>query len=298
MEKADNRVRPGGAAEPPGGPLRRLVRRLLPRQVRRGLAKAATRVTQIPPVGAVRFGSLRRLAPISDDWGFDRGLPIDRHYIEAFLEVEEQRIRGRVLEVDTNDYTLRFGGGQVEHSDVLHLSDPLPGVTLIGDLATGEGIPESAFDCVIVTQTLQLIYDVQGAARTLHRILRPGGTALVTFPGLSRLTAAEDGSWGSYWALTRHSASRLFGEAFPGGEVEVRSAGNVLTATAFLQGLAAGELTQGELAHHDPDFEVLVMVRATRKGGSNGQGTGEEPGSRLGGEHGADTSGPGGAATP
>ncbi len=260
--ETDSRATPSASPEKP---LHRLVRTLLPRSLRRSLARAGTRATRFPPVGGVRFGSLRRLEPISADWGFDRGLPIDRYYIEGFLGQERERIRGRILEIDTNEYTLRFGGGAVTRSDVLHLSERLPGVTLIGDLSTGEGIPEESFDCVIVTQTLHLIYDIHGAARTLHRILRPGGTALVTIPGLSRLTGAEDGSWGSYWALTTHSASRLFREAFGEGEVEVRSAGNVLTATSFLQGIAAGELSEKELAHRDPEFEVLVMVRATRK---------------------------------
>ena len=37
-----------------------------------------------PPVGKVAFGDLRRLTPISSK-GFDRGRPIDRYYIEAFL---------------------------------------------------------------------------------------------------------------------------------------------------------------------------------------------------------------------
>ena len=264
MEKADNPQAPADTDRQSGGSVRRLVRALLPRSLRRNLARAATRATRLPPVGGVRFGSLRRLEPISDDWGFDRGQPIDRYHIERFLEAERGRVQGRVLEIDTNDYTARFGGSAVTRSDVLHLSERLPGVTLIGNLATGDGIPEGAFDCVIVTQTLQFIYDVHGAVRTLNRIVKPGGTVLATLPGLSPVTVAEDGSWGSCWALTSHSAARLFGEAFAGGEVEVRTAGNVLTATAFLQGIAAEELTEAELEHRDPDYEVLVMVRATR----------------------------------
>src|SRR5690348_8634455 len=36
-------------------------------------------------VGRVNFGDLRRLKPISVVWGFDRGRPVDRYYIEQFL---------------------------------------------------------------------------------------------------------------------------------------------------------------------------------------------------------------------
>src|SRR5689334_3710614 len=41
-----------------------------------------------PSVGEVRLGDLRRLTPISRNWGFDRGQPVDRYYIENFLAVQ------------------------------------------------------------------------------------------------------------------------------------------------------------------------------------------------------------------
>ena len=175
------------------------------------------------------------------------------------------QIRGRVLEIDTNDYTRRFGGDKVEQSDVLHISEMRPGVTLVGDLTSADHLPSNAFDCVILTQTLQLVYDAGAAARTVHRILKPGGTALVTVPGLSKLT---DAAWGYFWLFTTLSGDRLFRECFPGGEVEVQGWGNVLAATAFLHGLAAEELEDRGLDHRDPDFAVLISIRAVK-----GQGT-------------------------
>ena len=73
------------------------------------------------PVGTVDFGHFRRLIPISKEWGFDRGLPIDRYYIERFLQRHAADIRGRVLEVGDNAYTRRFGGDRVTNSDVINL---------------------------------------------------------------------------------------------------------------------------------------------------------------------------------
>src|SRR5690242_455086 len=104
----------------------------------------------------VDWGNLRRETPVS--WfGFDRGVPIDRFYIERFLHAHRADIRGRVLEIEDDGYTRRFGSSAVEHSDVLYAAPGLPGATLTGDLTTGEGIPESAFDCIILTQTLPFI---------------------------------------------------------------------------------------------------------------------------------------------
>jgi hypothetical protein len=108
----------------------------------------------------VRFGDLRRQIPVSRDFGFDRGLPIDRYYIESFLEKYAADIRGRVLEIGANTFTTRFGRDHVTQSDVLHVNNNNPVATIVGDLASADHIPSDLFDCVILTQTLQLIYDV------------------------------------------------------------------------------------------------------------------------------------------
>lgn len=240
-----------------------LARRLLPRGLRRRL----TRLRSWPPVGRVRFGSLRRLRPISREWGFDRGRPVDRYYIEGFLTTHAKAVRGRVLEVAEDSYTRMLGGDRVIRSDVLHVAEGRPGVTIVADLASGDAIPSEAFDCVIVTQTLQCIYDVKAAIGTLHRILKPGGVVLATFPGISKVSREDMDRWGYHWAFTTCSARRLFEEFFAPEDVLVEARGNVLSAISFLHGLADRELEPAELDFHDPDYEVLIGVRA-RKGGS------------------------------
>jgi len=213
----------------------------------------------------VEFGTLRRLTPISANWGFDRGLPIDRYYIEAFLASCASDIRGRVLEIEDDMYTRRFGGDGVTARDILHVNDENRRATIVADLARAEHVPSDQFDCVILTQTLHIIYDTRAVLATLNRILKPGGVLLATFPGLSRTSHEEwAGSW--FWGFTTASARRLFEDAFGPGPVSVQAFGNVLTASAFLYGLAAEELRRDELDHHDPDFEVLIAVRAMKAG--------------------------------
>lgn len=226
-----------------------------------------------PPVGTVRFGSLRRLRPISPYFGFDRGLPIDRYYIEHFLgrhadadEYVRGDIHGRVLEIGEDMYTRKFGR-RVDRIDVLHADPANPQATIVGDLAAGESIPSDSFDCIICTQTLLLIYDVRAAIATLHRILRPGGVLLVTLPCISRICRREMDRWGDYWRFTSLSSRRLFEEAFEPANVKVEAYGNVLAAVAFLHGVASEELKRSELDLRDPDYEVLISVRAVKEGG-------------------------------
>jgi glycosyltransferase involved in cell wall biosynthesis len=216
--------------------------------------------------GRVDFGDLRRLTPLSRDWGYDRGTPVDRYYIERFLATFASDVRGRVLEVGDDAYTRRFGGA-VAVAEVLHVRDDVPGATIVADLAQADNVPSNAFDCIVFTQTLQLIFDTRAAIRTLHRILKPGGVLLATFPGISQIDRGEwADSW--YWSFTARSARRLFEETFSPGLVDVDAHGNVLAATAFLQGLAQHELRWEELDYRDPAYELVITVRAVKADGS------------------------------
>ncbi len=209
----------------------------------------------------MNFGDLARTQPISSAFGFDRGTPIDRHFIEQFLSAKADSITGRVLEVGEDLYSRRFGRG-IERQDVLHLSDQ-PGATIVGDITQAGVLPEDAFDCAILTQTLHLIYDMPAAVRQLRESLRPGGVLLATIPGVS---SVDRGQWGSswMWSLTKRSAIRLFGDVFGAGNVEVTAYGNVYAATCFLHGVAVEEVDRVWLDRSDDSYPVIVAVRARR----------------------------------
>ena len=209
----------------------------------------------------VWMGSLRSTNPISSGWGFDRGRPVDRYYIDSFLEVHSQYIRGRVLEILNSDYTRRFGS-RIEQTDILDIDPANQQATFIADLAAADSIPDDLFDCFILTQTLQLIYDVKSAVAHAHRILRPGGVLLVTIPTVSRL--AGEG-YTDYWRFTPDSCARLFGEIFGPDQVTTTAYGNVLSAVAFLEGLASEELSKRELDVRDERYPVLMTIRAVKK---------------------------------
>lgn len=250
---------------------RSAVARLVPAPVLSRIRARRARATgPQPPVGSLQLGDLRRLKPVSDVWGFDRGLPVDRYYVEDWLgrfggeaNYAASDITGRVLEVGDDFYTSRFGRG-VERSDVLHVNPDNPKATIVGDMTEPGALPDSAFDCIVCAQTLHVIYDFQAAIAGLHAALKPGGVLLATVPGITKACSPDRYLWGDWWRFTTGSMRRVVGEAFPGGDVTVEAYGNVLTATAFLHGMAAEELTREELDLRDPEFEVLLGIRARR----------------------------------
>jgi SAM-dependent methyltransferase len=242
-----------------------VVKTVLPVALVGWLRKQRRRWSRRPPVGWVRFGSLRRLHPIDSNFGIGRGQVIDRYYIERFLGQHASAIHGRVLEVGGNHYTERFGGERVNRSDVLHYVAGNPKATIVGDLTEARDIPSDAFDCVILTQTLQVIYDIRAAIRSAYRILKPGGTLLVTCHGISQISSYDMEQWGEYWRFTSLSARKLFAEVFAEDDVTVEVYGNVLAATAFLQGLTVQDLSTDELDYHDPKYEVILGIRALKQ---------------------------------
>jgi len=239
---------------------RLLARRYLPRETRRRLARMAG----WPPVGWVRFGNLRRLKPISSDYGNSRGLEIDRYYIEKFLSEYAADIRGHVLEIKHNAYTVRYGQNRVTQSDVLHPVEGNPDATIVADLTKADHLPSNVYDAIIFTQTLQVIYDIKTTIATLYRILKPGGVLLVTGSGMAKLSLEDFDRWGEYWRFTSLSARLLFEEVFPPEQVTVHSYGNVLAAISFLEGLACEDLKQKELDTIDRSYEILIAIRAVK----------------------------------
>ena len=217
-----------------------------------------------PLAGGVRFGSLRRLAPISRQFGFDRGQPVDRYYIERFLADHTDDIRGHVLEVGDDTYTRRFGGERVAASDVLHLVEGNLRATMVGDLRRRGDLPAETFDCVVLTQTLQFIDDAGAALETVRHSLKSGGVVLATLAGIGQVSRYDADNWGYFDSFTTASAQRLFETAFRPEGIFIRCYGNVLSATAFLYGISAEELTTAELDYLDSDYQVIVAVKARK----------------------------------
>jgi len=242
-----------------------LLRLFLPTSLRRYIRLKILNLKANPQFFYLSFGSLRRLNPISRNFGLERGQAIDRYYIEKFLDKHNSDIRGIVLEVGDNVYTRKFGGDKVIHSDILHLTADNPRATIVADLSCADNIASGKFDCLILTQTLQYIYDVHSAIKHLHRILKPEGVILATIPGISQISRYDMHQWGEYWRFSDISAKKLFGNIFGMNNVTTESYGNVLSACSFLYGISREELKYEELNFKDPDYQLLISIRAVKK---------------------------------
>lgn len=242
----------------------KFLRKYLPAPLARFFFKRKKDSSYTPPPMKVNLGDLNRIKPLSKEFGFDRGGAIDRYYIESFLEKESDSIKGKVLEIVNNDYTLRFGKSKVTDSVILDINKENPKANLFADLSHAPWIPNDSFDCIILTQTLQFIYDFKAAIATCNRILKPGGTLLLTVPGITPIDYDDDEcNW--LWSFTDKAMEKLLEEQFHSQSTVIKTYGNVLVASAFLYGMGVPEIKKVNLDYRDPKMQVIITVKAIKQ---------------------------------
>jgi SAM-dependent methyltransferase len=212
------------------------------------------------------FGDLG-LEPVTSDWGLSRGRPVDRPYIEQFLERHRDDIAGHVVEVGGRGYTLQFGDTRVQRSDVWDVDPANAEATIVADLSDARSVPSHTFDCFVLPQVLELILKAPEAVAEIHRVLKPGGVALITVPGISHISSfpveAAQWSWTFYPRTLRWLLERA---GFAPSDIHVAGWGNLKTTVAFLAQLAESDLRPGDYAVNDDRYPLIVTARAVKAG--------------------------------
>lgn len=206
-----------------------------------------------------------RLDPLRRAFGHDAGTPVDRYYIEAFLARHREDIRGNVLEVRENRYAQQFGGDAITGTDVLDIDPGNRRATLLADLTQPDDFTSDRYDCIILTQVLQQIFDLHAALKTLHKILKRGGVVLATVPAITPIDRYAFDRHIEFWRFTPLSVQRLFAKVFASDMISVTSAGNIFTSICFLHGVVLEEIDPKTLDHQDAEYPLIVAVRAVKR---------------------------------
>lgn len=197
--------------------------------------------------------------PFSRRFGAERGVPIDRYYIEKFLDDNKKYIRGDVAEIAENTYTLKYGT-DVKESYIYHV-EGLNGAKRV-NLETGEGITENSIDCLILTQTLQTIYNIDKAMKNIKKLLKKNGVALITLPGITQICIRDYNNWGDRWRFTDSVAKEMAVKAgFDLDKIEVKSFGNIKTCFALLYGLCLRDMKQEDFEYSDKQYQMVITVK-------------------------------------
>jgi methyltransferase family protein len=225
-------------------------------------ARAAVR-RRLNRLNRPRWGNLRRREPFSAYYGFDRGTPVDRFYIERFLAEHARDIRGTVLEVGNARYARAFRHSAPARVEIIDIDERNPDLTIHADLSEPFSLPAERFDCFVLTQTLQLVSDVEAALHNAWQGIAPAGVLLISVPGITRSDPRE--LTADRWRYTPSGLETLLARTCSNGRREVFGYGNLTSALAFLMGLAAEELSESELIHTDAHFPVAICARVEKQ---------------------------------
>lgn len=212
------------------------------------------------------IGLIQQLStkPVSKVFGSERGKAVDRYYIEEFLQENAEYIYGVVMEVANNNYTKMYGRDKVSKSVVSHVKG-WGKDSVVCNFETGEGVVENSIDCLICTQTLQYIFDLSSAIKNIYKMLKPGGAALITVPGIKPLCEYDNDKWGEQWSFTYNCLKKLCSMVASEDDYKVIQYGNAKIATAYLYGLCVEELKTSDFEYQDSQYPFLICARITKQ---------------------------------
>jgi SAM-dependent methyltransferase len=213
-------------------------------------------------ISRLKWHDLRSTKPVSKVFGLDRGTPVDRYYIDKFLDSNRRFIKGRILEVAESHYSRKFGTEVVAY-EILHV-EKKNNVTIVGDLTDPSSLPSNTIDCFVCTQVFNFIYDFQKSIQGAYRLLKPGGVVLATVSGISPISRYDADRWGHFWGFYPQGIEKAFKGVFGEPGVEVKVYGNSLSAMCFIKGIAWQELSSEELDFEDPDYPVTIAIVARK----------------------------------
>lgn len=198
------------------------------------------------------------IEPKSRDYGASLGGSIARYYIDLFVNecFDKLHLQGKtIVEIGDEQYgKLVKGSKRLIIRNTVQDDDHF----IFADLETGEGCEDDICDAIILTNVLSCLFEIKNALVNSNRMLKKGGAAIITVPGIAQITQQDNNTYGQFWRLTPMCLERLLREAFVDAEILLKYYGNVKTTTSFLYGEPVASLNQEELEYTDPDYPMLI----------------------------------------
>jgi SAM-dependent methyltransferase len=211
----------------------------------------------VPSRGKVNWGSLGAYVPISTGFGFERGTPIDRYYLNRFIEEVRSQVRGVVIEIGgslNNRTVYNFVNAREYHAmDLIQRPD----VDIVGNAEDPAAFPASSIDSVIAFNVLEHCREPWVVIDNALLWLKPGGALFCMVPNAQRIHKMPGDYWRPLpqavsWMLRRFSTHQL------------RVYGNPIALVASFMGIASEEVPRRDLDFFNPDYPVATCAVAIK----------------------------------
>jgi SAM-dependent methyltransferase len=210
-----------------------------------------------PAKGSIDWGDFKKTVPICQAFGLTRGTPVDRYYLDKFIQEIQTQIAGNILEVggtpkDKDFYQVNPGTSY----RILNI-EAGPGVDIVGDVHDASLIAPESLDSVIIFNVLEHCYAPWIAVENIYKWLKPGGKCFAMVPSAVRVHATPVDYWRPLpdafsWVFKNYTQQKLY------------VYGNPITVIASYHGIAVEELTKAELDAFHPDYPVATCIVAEK----------------------------------
>ena len=211
----------------------------------------------VPSVHHLQWGDLRRRFPVDANYGFGRGTPIDRFYLDIFLRKIKKNVCGKILEIGADQKRLDLKkykpGARFDSLDIEGKSKP----TFTANAEVQSILKPRSYDSILAFNVLGHCRNPFSVTKNMHTWLRPGGIAFCAVSSSQRVGRCPE----DCWKIQPDGLRALFSNF---RKIQIISYGNLTTTIGALQGLAAEELSKEELLDHHPDYPVLSCVIAEK----------------------------------
>src|SRR5262249_42145279 len=107
------------------------------------------------PVGVINFGDFNRRSPFCPHFGSSRGTPIDRYYLNKFIEELRNDVVGDTLEIGGVAHNQQlYGFTRAKTYQTLDVKRKV-GVSIVGDVHNPDLLKSNSFDSIIVFNVLE-----------------------------------------------------------------------------------------------------------------------------------------------
>lgn len=196
---------------------------------------------------------------IGNDFGFSRGMPIDRWYIHQYFLDNAKLITGACLEFGELTYVNKYGSDVTKkvmfnYSNISRVSSG----EIRGDITIPSQLPELEFDCIVCVNVLNFIYDIKSALLGLGRMLKRNGVIVITVAGpVAHISRYDMVRWGDFWRFTDRTIAQLVSEA--GLKVEdIKTYGNPLSCVTQINGYCVEDIGVDSLLPNHSDYQLVI----------------------------------------
>ena len=208
-----------------------------------------------PAAHQLDWGTMRRRFAICEWFGFSRGAPVDRYYLDRFVAEIRERVVGEVLEIGGRSANRElYGFPNVTRYQTLDMR-PGPGVDIVGDAHDPAIHPPDSVDSIVAFNVLEHCEQPWKVVENMRLWLRRGGWAFCMVPNAQRIHAMPR----DYWRALPEAVQWMFRDF---STREIRQYGNPTTVIAAYLGIAAEELSRDELDEIHLDYPVATCISA------------------------------------